>query len=294
MTTGRTQSILERSVAVGRLFCHIVYRAYLHFSRSDGWAMSSHVAMSTLLALFPFLIFVVSFAGFFSGSVRGAEIVALTLEHWPPEIADPIARELDIVLSGANGGLLTVGIALAFFFASNGVEAVRVVLNRAYDETDERAVWKIRLQSFAFVLIFAVLLAACSVLLVIAPLYLAFIEVQSPMLYHSFFESEPLRYITTVLLLIFSVFACHYWLPVRRRRLRQIWPGIAMTIVFWGVAVKLFSLYLEMFANFGATYAGLAGVMTALVFLYVMAAILIFGAEFNAALENSKRGGIDL
>ena len=59
MTTGRTQKILERSVAVGRLFCKIVYRAYLHFSRSDGWAMCSHVAMSILLALFPFLIFVV-------------------------------------------------------------------------------------------------------------------------------------------------------------------------------------------------------------------------------------------
>jgi membrane protein len=46
----------------------------------------------------------------------------------------------------------------------------------------------------------------------------------------------------------------------------------------------IFAIYLKSFANYAATYAGLAGVVTAIFFLYVVAVLMIFGAEFNAAL----------
>ncbi|MCD6069775.1 MAG: hypothetical protein K0S42_291, partial [Microvirga sp.] len=48
------------------------------------------------------------------------------------------------------------------------------------------------------------------------------------------------------------------------------------------------SLYGEFLANMThlkATYAGLAGILTALIFLQISAAIFIFGAELNAALR---------
>ena len=259
--------------------------ALLHFNESDGWAMASHVALSLMIAIFPFLIFAVSLAGSMSSEGVSSRIVELVFEYWPDAIAEPIVNEIEAVVEQAGTGYLTLGIVLTIFFASNGFEAVRVALNRAYGDKDKRSIWKQRLQSLVFVAGLATLLLVIAVLLVFTPLYFSFIKEASPSFYYWFFRSETARWGTGFGLLVFVVFACHFWLPGRRRSIRQIWPGIVLTLVLWVIAATGFSLYLESFANYSATYAGLAGIMTALIFLYLMGVILIFGAEYNSALE---------
>lgn len=64
----------------------------------------------------------------------------------------------------------------------------------------------------------------------------------------------------------------------------QVLPGVVLTLLLWGAAGWGFSIYIARFATYSATYAGLAGAMSALIFLYLMSAILILGAEFNGAL----------
>ena len=262
--------------------------ALVSFDKSDGWAMASHVALSLMIAVFPFLIFAVSLTGLL-GTVRlSNEIVNLVFDYWPDAIAEPIVNEIKAVVATASKGFMTLGIVLAMFFASNGVEAIRVALNRAYGDSDERPIWKQRLQSLVFVIVGAILMLSISVLLVFLPIYFSFIEVTSPTIYNWLFHNETVRWLIAFALLIFVVFACHNWLPGRRRPMGQIWPGILMTLALWLVTATGFTLYLESFANYSATYAGLAGIMTALIFLYLMAVILIFGAEYNSAREKAK------
>jgi len=257
--------------------------ALLHLNESDGWAMASHVAMSLMIAVFPFLIFTTSLSGFLSSETDVKGIIELVFDYWPDEIAEPIVQEIDVVLSHSSAGFLTLGIVLALFFASNGIEAVRSALNQAYRDHDPRSLLKQRVQSLAFVLVGAILLYAISLLLIVAPLYYIFKEVAPTSISLRFFQSGSIRLAAAFGMLSFVVFACHYWLPGRRRQVSAIWPGIILTLVLWIVAAKVFSLYLEYFATYGATYAGLAGIMTALIFLYLMAVILIFGAEYNSA-----------
>ena len=279
-------SIENRDALLGWL--RPVKPALIHFNESDGWAMASHVALSLMIAIFPFLIFAVSLAGTMSSEGVSNRIVELVFEYWPDAIAQPIVNEIEAVVEQAGTGYLTLGIVLTIFFASNGFEAVRVALNRAYGDKDERSIWKQRLQSLVFVVGLATLLLVIAVLLVFAPLYFSFIKEASPSFYHWFFRSDAARWGTGFSLLVFVVFACHYWLPGRRRSVGQIWPGIVLTLVLWVVAATGFSMYLESFANYSATYAGLAGIMTALIFLYLMGVILIFGAEYNSALERMQ------
>jgi len=281
-------AMIDRILATGRTFLGNLRATAQQFNKSDGWAMSSHVALSLMMSIFPFLIFAASLAGFLGNEIRWRDIVDLVFEYWPEKAAEPITREIDVVLTKGHAGFLTVGIGLALLFASNGVEAVRVALNRAYQEHDQRSFWKQRLQSLLFVVVGSLLLLAVSVLLVFAPLYVSFIEHASPTIYDRFFGSGSLRLSATLILLVFVVYACHCWLPVRRRRFRQIWPGIALTLVLWTIAARFFSEYLQLFADYSATYAGLAGIMTAQIFLYLMAVILILGAEYNAARERAN------
>ncbi len=122
-----------------RLWGRVAWDAFDHFNDADGWAIASHIALSSLLALFPFLILVTSLAASFFGSKELADEVArLLLETWPEEVAGPIAREIHTVLTSTRGDLLTISVALAVFFASSGIESLRIGLNRAYGMVDRR------------------------------------------------------------------------------------------------------------------------------------------------------------
>ncbi len=124
-----------------------------HFVADDGWAMASHVALSGLMALFPFLIFVATVAGFAGEAGLASRVADILFATWPAEVAGPIAAEVTRVLAPNHTNLLTVSALVTFYLASNGVEAVRTALNRAYRVVDRRSIVFCRGQSFAFVLI---------------------------------------------------------------------------------------------------------------------------------------------
>lgn len=263
----------------------ITIDALTHFNDSDGWAMASHVALSMIMALFPFLIFATSLAGYLGYEAQSGDIVDLVFETWPDEVAAPIVSEIQVVLTARHVGFLSLGIVLAVFFASNGVEAVRTALNRAYRAAETRSFIQCRLQSLLFVFCGAVLLFSVSFLLLFAPRLYSLVERVTPHLAEYGAVFDILRLAMSLGALMFAVFACHAWLPAGRRPISKLWPGILATLVLWLAAASLFAGYLQRFADYSATFAGLAGVMTALIFLYLMAVILILGGELNAALS---------
>lgn len=267
----------------------VLIDALIHFNGSDGWAMASHVALSMIMALFPFLIFATSLAGFLGYEDQSGEIVDLVFETWPDEVATPIVSEINAVLTARHAGFLSLGIGLAIFFASNGVEAVRTALNRAYQAAETRSFIECRLQSLIFVFCGAVLLFVVSFLLLFAPYFysVAARAVHGVGKYESILLI--LRFVMSIGALIFAVFACHAWLPAGRRPISKLWPGILATLVLWLAAASLFAGYLQRFADYSATFAGLAGIMTAQIFLYLMAVILILGGELNAALSKHRQ-----
>src|SRR5262249_52032860 len=96
------------------------------FLAHDGWAIASHIALSSLTSLFPFLIVVTALAGFFGSEDLANETAKLMFLAWPRQVADPIANEVARVLTQRNHSLLTLGTLAAFYFASSGVESLRI------------------------------------------------------------------------------------------------------------------------------------------------------------------------
>ena len=277
----------ETHAVRGRLR-RVVVDALTHFNNDDGWAMSSHVALSALMAVFPFLIFVAALAGFIGDAGLAGRVADILFASWPPEVARPIAAEVHLVLGEQRGGLLTVSILVTIYLASNGVEAVRTALNRAYRVVETRNFFFLRAQSVLFVFIGAV-----------ASLVLAFLGVLGPLIFDRLVEIFPglapfeqqftyASLAVTVVTLVVALVTAHVWLPAGRPSLLRLWPGILLTLVSWLVATFIFSFYLRRFANYVATYAGLASVVTAIFFLYLVAMLMIFGAEFNAALARAR------
>lgn len=274
--------------ALGRLFGPF-WRAALTFNAADGWAIASHVALSTLMAIFPFLIFLTAIAAFFDLSSLSNTVVTLIFDSVPERIAAPIAGEVRRVLLVPRGDLLTIGVALALWFASSGVEAMRVGLNRAYGKVENRNFLWLRLESIGFVLVGSLTFLTIAFLLVLAPVaWTAFVHLV-PAIEDFAWPLTLLRYGLTLVIAGSGLIVSHLWLPAGRRRIVDILPGVGLTLGAWIAGAYGFSLYLADFANYASTYAGLAGVMTAIVFLYMMALILLYGASLNAALGERRQ-----
>jgi len=271
-----------------RRYYRIALDAYDHFLAADGWAIASHIALSTLMALFPFLIVVTALAGFFGSKELADQVAKMLLDAWPAEVSEPIAYEIHNVLTVTRGDVLTLGVALAIYFASSGIESVRIGLNRAYRIGEQRAWWLLRLESIGYVLVGAVALLALAFLVVLAPLIFAKTAKYLPWLEE--WASTMLRYGTASAILIVTLILVHLWLPAGKRRLLEIAPGIIVTLLLWLASGALFGRYLADFAgNYVSMYAGLTSAFIALIYLYVNATIFIYGGELNEAICRARK-----
>jgi membrane protein len=273
-----------------RYIFHVCIDAFYTFLADDGWAIASHIALSTLMALFPFLIVLTSLAGFIGSKELADQAAGLLLQVWPKQVADTLSGEIHDVLTTTRGDILTIGAVLAVYFASNGVEALRVALNRAYAVIEPRRWYWLRLESIGYTLVAAFTSLAMAFLIVLGPLMLEAARRHIPLIVET---NEKLlnfaRYGITVLALVVALFVLHAWLPAGRRGFLQILPGIVFTVLASIISGTVFGQYLARFANNYVTmYAGLASVVIALVFLYFLAAIFVYGGELNAAIIKSR------
>ena len=259
-----------------------------HLNDDDGWAMASHVALSALMAVFPFLIFVAALAGFIGEASLAERVANLVFDTWPEDVAKPIVSDVNRVLTQSQGSLLTISILVTIYLASNGVEAVRTALNRAYRVTETRSFFFLRAQSIVFVLVGAVASLTFAFLGVLGPLLFDWVASHVPGLRPFGTTFDILRFVVTGATAAAVLIAAHLWLPAGRPPVTRLWPGILATLTLWLVAAWAFGYYLQRFANYAAYYAGLASVVTAIFFLYLVALIMIFGAEFNAALARVR------
>jgi membrane protein len=273
-----------------RYVFNVCLDAFYTFLADDGWAIASHIALSTLMALFPFLIVLTSLAGFFGSKQLADQAASLLLQTWPPQVASTISGQIHDVLTTTRTDALTAGAVLAVYFASNGVEALRVALNRAYAVVEPRRWYWLRLESIGYTLVAAVTSLAMAFLIVLGPLIIEAVRSYLPVAVEAnerFLHVS--RYSITIGALIVALFILHAWLPAGRRSFLQILPGIIFTMVASLIAGIAFGQYLARFADRYVTmYAGLASVIIALVFLYFIAAIFVFGGELNAAIIKSR------
>ncbi|WP_170381078.1 YihY/virulence factor BrkB family protein [Ruegeria atlantica] len=258
--------------------------AVTRFSSKNGFVMSSHVAMSLMMALFPFVLFTVALAGSLSQDYVTNELIDLIFGAWPQDVAEPIVAELRSVLAQSGSGVITLGGLLAVFFASNGVMAVRAAMNQAYHDRDSWPFWKTRLLCLGLVITGGIAILGIAAVEVVLPVYTQLVSEKTDVNVSDWLSVDRLRWTFTVAVPVGVVVLAHLVLPTGRHKLKQILPGVLLTLALLGAGGWGFSVYIAQFASYSATYAGLAGAMAALIFLYLCAAILILGAEYNGAL----------
>ena len=267
-------------------FARLMWATAMRFLDHDGWAIASHIALSILLSLFPFIIVITALASLFGSADLADRAADFLFDAWPAEVAAPIAREIRHVLTVTRSDALTIGALFAVYFSSSGIEALRIALNRAYRCHEWRPWYLTRIESIVFVLFGAIALLLFALLVVLGPVIWATIIAYAPALAPLGTLIVVLRIAIASVVIFLVLLIAHLWLAAGRRRVRDVLPGILATMVLWLVGGTVFGVYLEDFGSRGyvTTYAGLASFAVALIFLYLLGAIFIFGGELNAAL----------
>lgn len=270
---------------------HILWRAAERLTYDGGLAIASNVALSLLLSLFPFLMLIAALVRLYGDPSLANAVVELVLGHWPGDAAKPILDQVRVLLSEPAGEFFSFSTIVVLILATNGVENARDGLNRAYKLVETRSfLWR-RVQATAFVVLGAMALIFVTFLLVGAPLAWEYLANRLPILPPYGTTFSLVKYALAFVILFLVLFAFHRYLPNRKQRKRQILWGILLTIIIIFAGSWVFGLYLKTIANYTALYAGLAGMMIAIVYLYCLAAVILYGAEFNTALaeERSRR-----
>jgi membrane protein len=280
----------DRSLSRLRTYLEVFIVAYNRFVLHDAWAIASHIALSVLMSMFPFLILVTALASLFGTGTLADEAADIILEAWPTGIGEPIAREVHSILTVRRSDVLTLGLLLALYFASSGVESLRVGLNRAYGLRETRAWWFTRLESIVFVIGGAFVMLAFALLVVLGPFVWRGLIHWVPQLSPFNGLIDFLRVGVATLLIVVALIAAHKLVPAGRRRFTAVLPGVAVTLVLWILGGLGFGWYLEFYPGaYASTYGGLATAMVALIFLYTLAAIFLFGGELNGTVIAAKR-----
>ena len=68
-------------------------------------------------------------------------------------------------------------------------------------------------------------------------------------------------------------------------KLSFIWPGAVLASVLWIVAGAVFSIYVQNWGNYNATFGSVSAAVVLLLWMYNSAQILVLGAALNAVLE---------
>jgi membrane protein len=228
----------------------------------------------------------VSAAGLVGQGEVGRQLIAMLLEHLPADAVATIRPRIVEITSGPPQSILTFSILGALWTSSSAVEAVRGMLNRAYQVRKPPAYLSRRLTSIAQIFLLTCLILTLILVFVFVPIAIRSLEhftgLAIPIELDHFLKSffKPIAAI-----MLFGLIATFYYvLPNIKQSLLAVVPGALLVVILWVMGAMLVTFYLNEFSQMTLIYGSLSGFIATLIFFYVMNVIFIYGAEFNHEL----------
>lgn len=259
------------------------------FIKHDGMVMAGYLAFLTMLALFPFIIFLVSLAGFFGQSQAGPQALEALFEYMPEDVTKVLQGPIEKMIQTTDKSIMTFSIVGAIWVSSSAIDAARLAIVRAFGTVSRRPFLRRRAEGLLLVVLSASSIIIGMTILVFGPVAWKIIINYIPL------EADwklvwNLVRMSISISLIFGALCLSYFI-LKPRKLNSRTPVIAgafTSLILWMIVGNGFSIYLKHFGNYDVTYGSLAGAIITLMLFYFIGASYIFGAEVNAALYHQR------
>ena len=296
--TRRTQNPLRSSLARRfaarcqreiKLTALAIWRGVVGVYNSEDLTFASSIAYYALLSLFPFFLLVFSFLGSLTSSAQErADILGFVLRYFPQqfEFVDEQLKafEANAIQLGVAGSVLMVWAAMGVF------GAVTSAINHAWGVDKQPNYFKHKLISFVMLLAAGVLLMAGLLLIsaidVVGSRWFAVVLHHAPAL--EVLQTLALKWASTMLFILI-VGMVFYFVPNAKVRFKDVWVGAVLTGLLWRGALAGFQWYVSDLSRWSAVHGRIAAVVVFLLWVYISAVILLYGAEMTAAYARLRR-----
>ena len=272
-----------------RTFLIILRRAFFNSFLDGCWGIAKGAAYSGLLSLFPVLSSLAAILVQANAGPISEYLARFVFEVVPPGTAELIERQFRE--RGAQPlSLIVVALLLSAWAASSLMATLMEGFRAAYRLPGGRGIVQDRIVAFALVFISAMPAIAASTLLVFgdkveqALLPIADGNIASGVL----LATKLIRLFISLGAVVVTTAVLYYVAPNRPQQWKNVWPGAFVATALWLAVTVIFAWYVRNLANYNVMYGSIGGVIALIVWMYLLAAIALFGCEFNAETERVR------
>ena len=256
--------------------------------------LAAQQAYYFFFALFPLLLALVAFASFFPVHNLTDELFRRLGDVLPTDVLDMITKQLHEISGQNAGGLLTLAFLVTIWSSSGAVVSMCTTLNTAYDITEGRPWWKVRLVAIGLTVGLSFFILTSLALVLVGPAAAEKLA-ESAGLGAAFKWTWWVAQWPLVFVLVATAIAMlYYFAPDARQEWIWITPGSVLATSLWVLVSLAFKFYVANFGAYTETYGVIGAVMVLLLWFYLSGVAILLGAELNAEIEHASPYGKDV
>ena len=263
---------------------YLMVRRYLRHGVST---QSAALAFYLLFTLFPLMIFFSALLGLLRLNV--ASILSDLSRLLPVEVVDFIRVYLDYVGQNPSVRLLLFGLFFSLYFPMRATNTLMRAVRTAYHLGPPKAPVLQMLKTLIYTVLLIGTITAVLVLLTVGEWLLTYAVEHFGLPVEFAALWQRLRFPARALLMYFALYLLYAMTQDTRQPLRNIYPGVLFAMVGWMVVSMCYSFYVENIASYSLFYGSIGTAIVLLMWLYLTAAVLIMGGEFNGMLISLRR-----
>lgn len=268
--------MLQRVRGVGREFLRIN-------AASDFDLIAAGVAFYGMFSVFPAIAALIALFGLIADPAVVEAQLNLMREVIPDDVFGLLNGQVTRLLEAGRttlGWATAVSVGVALWSARAGVGAMIRGINAVHGVPGRGGVHHI-LTALGLTLAIVAVAVVALFAVVLAPIALAFLPVETA----TARMLEAIRWAVGLGVVMVALAIFYRYAPnLRGRRPERVLPGIVVTLILWFAASWGLGSYLSRFADYNEVYGSIGAVIALLLWLYVSAYLVLFGAALNVAL----------
>lgn len=250
-------------------------------------AFAAQSAFFIFLSFFPLISIIITVPQFLP--ITQDELISLVCRLLPAKFESYVTNVVKEIYEGASDSVTVISVITALWSSSKGLMAIRNGLNEVYRSREQRNYVIIRGISAVYTLLLAILMIALVPINMFGTQIAEFIIRKFPFLQDLTLLVYGMRTSVTFVLLFLLFWVLYTVVPTRKTRFREQIPGALFAALTWVLITRLYSLYIEKYANTSYMYGSLTTVIFLMFWLYFVIYMLFIGAQINEYMSQCRQ-----
>lgn len=247
------------------------------------------VAFNVFLALFPMILFLFTLIPYLPLQGVTTNLLEALQEILPPGTYESVANTIKEIMSIEHGGLMSIGLLLAFYFSTSAVSSFFRGFNMGDKEFGQVSFVKEQLYSILVMIMFVALLLLSIVLMTMGQRLLSvfFVKIH---FYNDFviFLINLLRWFIAIFALIVAMSLLYHFGDPRSKKFKLFTPGTLLFTGLFIVGTLLFNFYISNISTYNVLYGSIGGLIIFVMWIYFNCILILVGYELNKSIAKAR------